>query len=457
MGKIIRLKKGFDINLAGKAAPEIGGAPSLETGDTFSIKPTDFHGIYLPKVVVKEGDAVKAGSPLFHDKKNESIVFTAPVSGEVVEVKRGDKRKLLEVKILADKNIEYLPFQKYDASEIANLTRDAVQKQILASGAWLNLVQRPFGFVADPSETPKSIFISAFDSHPLAPDYSIIFKGQEQAFQAGVDVLRKFTTGKIHVNVHADKETSTVFTQAKDVELNKFSGPHPSGNVGVHIHHIDPIGKADLVWTINPYGVIQIGKLFLNGVFDASKVIAVAGSELKTPKYFSTFVGAPVKKFLANNLKQENVRVISGNVLTGSRIGKDGHVGFFDNLVSVIPEGDYYEFMGWIAPSAKKLSTSRAFGLFSFLNYDREFVLDSNTHGEPRAFVQTGTFEKVVPMDILPTFLLKAIIAEDYDEMEALGIYEVIEEDLALCEFVDVSKHNVQEILREGIDLMVNS
>ena len=228
-------------------------------------------------------------------------------------------------------------------------------------------------------------------------------------------------------------------------------------SVGIQIHHIDPIGKNDVVWTINPYGVIQIGKLFLNGIYDASKVIAVAGSEVTKPQYYKTYTGASVKKFLQNNLKQEHVRVISGNVLTGSKINKDGHIGFFDQLVSVIPEGDYFEFLGWLKPSAKKLSFGRAWGLLSFLNYKKEFVLDSNLRGEPRAFVQTGVFEQVTPIDILPTHLLKAIIAEDYDDMEALGIYEVIEEDLALCEFVDVSKHQVQEILREGIELMQNS
>lgn len=457
MGKLIRLKKGFDINLAGKPAPQVAAGQPSESGDIFSIKPTDFNGIYLPKVLVKEGDSVKSGSPLFHDKRNDKIIFSAPVSGEVVEIKRGDKRKLLEVKILADRTIEYQTFPKYSIGDFPGLSRERAQEQILQSGAWVNLVQRPFGIVADPNETPKSIFVSGFDTHPLAPDYAILFKGQEGAFQAGIEILKKFTSGKIHLNVSDNGEPSPIFAKAQGVELNKFSGPHPAGNVGVQIHHIDPIGKADLVWTINPFGVIQIGKLFLNGVYDASRIIAVAGSEVKTPQYYSTYTGASVKRFLAGNLRQENVRVISGNVLTGLRIPKDGHVGFFDNLVSVIPEGDYYEFMGWINPSAKKLSTSRAFGLFSFMNYNKEFVLDSNMHGEPRAFVQTGTFEKVVPMDILPTFLLKAIIAEDYDEMEALGIYEVIEEDLALCEFVDVSKHNVQEILREGIDLMLNS
>jgi Na+-transporting NADH:ubiquinone oxidoreductase subunit A len=457
MGKFIRLKKGFDINLAGKAAPTIAATEPLASGDTFVVKPSDFHGIYLPKVLVKEGDQVKAGTPLFHDKRKESITFTSPVSGEVVEVKRGDKRKLIEVKILSDQKTEYAAFKKYSVSEIASLPREQAQQQMLSSGVWLNLVQRPFGLVADPNETPKSIFISGFDSHPLAPDYSFIYKGQEQAFQAGLDILRKFTTGKIHLNIHAGREIPSAFSQAQGIEMNKFSGPHPAGNVGIQIHHIDPIGKADLIWTINPYGVIQVGKLFLNGIYDASKIVAVAGSEVKTPQYYSTFTGASVKRFLNNNLKQDNVRVISGNVLSGYKIPKDGHIGFHDQLISVIPEGDYYEFLGWITPSTKKLSTSRAFGLFSFLNYKKEFLLDSNMHGEPRAFVQTGIFEKVVPMDILPGFLIKAIIAEDYDEMEALGIYEVIEEDLALCEFVDVSKHNVQEILREGIELIVNS
>jgi Na+-transporting NADH:ubiquinone oxidoreductase subunit A len=454
MGKFIRLKKGFDINLAGKAALKIS---TVEQPETFATKPADFQGIYMPKVVVSEGDTVKAGSPLFHDKKKEQIVFTAPVSGEVVRIKRGDKRKLLEVVVLADRTIEYVKFPKYTVSEIGSLSREKAQSQLLDSGAWLNLVQRPYGVVADPAETPKSIFISGFDSHPLAPDYNFTFKGQEQFFQVGIDVLRKFTLGQVHLNVHSSREISPLFSQAKGVELNKFSGPHPSGCVGVQIHHLDPIGKSDVIWTINPYGVIQIGKLFLNGIYDTSKVIAVAGSEVKDPQYYKTYTGASVKKILQNNLKQDHVRVISGNVLTGTKIGKEDHIGFYDQVVSVIPEGDHYEFLGWITPSVEKLSFSRAWGLLSFLNYKKEFVLDSNTKGEPRAFVQTGVFEKVTPIDILPTYLLKAIIAEDYDEMEALGIFEVIEEDLALCEFVDVSKHNVQGILREGIDLMLNS
>ncbi|MDH4057652.1 MAG: Na(+)-translocating NADH-quinone reductase subunit A [Cyclobacteriaceae bacterium] len=454
MGKFIRLKKGFDINLVGKVTPKV---VTLDQPETFAVKPPDFQGIYMPKVVVEVGDTVKAGTVLFHDKKHENIVFTAPVSGEVVEVKRGNKRKLLEVKILADKTVEHLQFTKHSVSEIAHITREKAQQQMLESGVWVNLIQRPFGTVADPKEKPKSIFISAFDSSPLAPDYSVLFKGQEHYFQIGVDILKRFTTGQVHVNIHSEREISSVFSQVKGAELNKFSGPHPAGCVGVQIHHIDPINKGDVVWTINPFGVIQIGKLFLNGIYDASRTIAVVGSEVKEPQYYKTYTGCSVKKLLDGNLKQDHVRVVSGNVLTGVKIAHDGYVGFFDHMVTVIPEGDYYEFLGWIKPTTEKLSFQRAFGLLSFLTPGKEFVLDSNSRGEPRAFVQTGIFEQVTPMDVLPTYLIKSIIAEDYDEMEALGIYEVIEEDLALCEFVDVSKHNIQSLIREGIDLMQNS
>lgn len=454
MGKFIRLKRGFDINLAGKAAPTIA---SSEQPEIFAIKPTDFQGIYMPKLMVKEGDNVKSGSPLFHDKKHEEIVFTAPVSGEVVEIKRGEKRKLLEVKVLADRSVEYVNFGKYSASDIVHMKRETAQKQLLESGVWVNLIQRPYGVVADPNETPKAIFISAFDTHPLAPDYNFIFKGQEQFFQSGLEILKKFTTGVVHLNVHSEREIGQVFAQAQGVELNKFSGPHPVGCVGVQIHHIDPINKGDVVWTINPAGVIQIGKLFLSGVYDASRIIALTGSEVKSPQYYKTFIGASIKKFVEKNLKNDHVRFISGNVLTGTQIPRDGFIGFYDQQITVIPEGDYFEFLGWISHTPNKLSFQRAWGLLSFLNQKKEFVLDTNTHGEERAFVQTGVFEKVTPMDILPGFLIKSIIAEDFDEMEALGIYEVIEEDLALCDFVDVSKHDIQGILREGIELLRNS
>jgi len=454
MSKTIKIKRGFDINLTGKALKQ---TLDVQQPETFAIKPTDFVGISRPKLLVEEGDSVKAGTPILFCRMMEQVKYSAPVSGEIVEIKRGAKRKLLEIKILADKKIDYKSYNKYAVSDLMSLTRDDILEQMLESGVWPNIIQRPYGVVANPEDTPKSIFISAFDTHPLAPDYDVLFEGQEHNFEAGIEILKKFTNGKIHLGLNANAEVSKVFSHIKDVEINKFAGPHPVGNVGTQIHFVDPINKGDLVWTVNPYGVIQIGKLFLEGRFDASKKIALAGSELKKTGYIETFTGAHVKKFIEDNLVNDNVRIISGNVLTGENIGTDGYLGFYDHLISAIPEGDHYEPFGWILPTFKKLSFHRAFGLLSFLTPNKEFKIDTNTNGEKRAFVQTGVFEQVTPLDILPTYLLKAIMAEDFDDMEALGIYEVIEEDLALCEFVDVSKHDVQKIVREGLELLQNS
>ena len=450
----IKLRQGFTISLAGRAAKQV--APNAQP-ETFALKPTDFIGMYRPKLLVNQGDAVKAGTPLFFDKGLEAPQYCAPVSGEVAEIVRGEKRKLLEIRILADKEIEYEPFERYTKSELGSLTRQQAQEQMLRAGVWPNIVQRPFGVVANPADTPKNIFISCFDTHPLAPDYEFLLQGQAEAFAAGVTVLKKFTSGEVHVSTDADAEVSQVFTQAKDAKQHSFSGKHPAGNVGVHIHHIAPINKDEVVWTVNPYGVAQIGKLFLEGKYDASKLLAIAGSELKEAQYVKTFVGARLDAFIKNNLNNDHVRVISGNVLTGEAIAMEGYLGFYDNLVSVLPEGDRPRFFlteGWLAPVSSRLSYHRALGLLSFLNGKKEYRLDTSTNGEERAFVMTGAFEDVVPMDVMPTHLLKAIMAEDYDEMEALGILEVVEEDFALCEFIDVSKHPVQKILRKGLDMM---
>lgn len=454
MSKTVKLKKGFDINLAGKAEKKIADIPSSET---FAIKPTDFIGMTRPKLLVAEGDNVKAGSPVLFDKMQEDVMICSPVSGEIVEVKRGAKRKILEVKILADKEIEFEQFPTFSVSDLNGLSREDAQAQMLKGGVWPNIIQRPYGVVANEKNTPKAIFISAFDSHPLSADFAFMLKGQEEAFKYGIEVLRKLTGGKVHLNHNANAEVSSVFSGVESIEHNKINGPHPAGNVGIQIHHIDPIGKGDLVWTVNPYGVAQIGKLFLEGKYDASKLVAVAGSEVSAPQYHKAYTGTGITKLVDGNLKNDHVRYISGNVLTGEKIEKDGYLGFYDNLLSVIPEGDQPEFLGWMKPKKDLLSFHRAWGLFSFLNgKNKEYTLSSNTNGEPRAFVQTGTFEQVTPMDLYPTYLIKAIMSEDFDNMEALGIYEVVEEDLALCEFIDVSKHDVQSIVREGIQLMQN-
>ncbi|MEP2276895.1 MAG: Na(+)-translocating NADH-quinone reductase subunit A [Reichenbachiella sp.] len=451
MSQNIKLKKGFDINLAGKAEKKIGELPSAET---YAIKPTDFVGMSRPKLLVKEGDNVKAGTPIMIDKLVENVMYSAPVSGEIAEVVRGAKRKILEIRILADKEVSFESFDKHD--DVKGVSKESAIEQMTKGGVWPNIIQRPFGVVADPNDTPKNIFVSAFDTHPLAPDMNYILEGQKKYFEAGISILAKLTEGKVHVNVNAND--SSDFFKGSEAQVNAVSGSHPAGNVGVQIHHLSPINKGEVSWTVHPYGVAQIGKLFLEGKYDASKVIALAGSEVKAPQYYKTYSGAAINKLIDGTIKDGYVRYISGNVLTGNQVNSTGYLGFYHNQLTVIPEGDYYELFGWILPTTNRLSFHKAFGLLSFLGgKKKEFVLDTNNRGQHRAFVQTGAFEKVTPMDILPTYLLKAILAEDFDDMEGLGIYEVIEEDLALCEFIDVSKNDVQAILREGLDLVKNS
>ncbi|SMD43137.1 Na+-transporting NADH:ubiquinone oxidoreductase subunit A [Aquiflexum balticum DSM 16537] len=454
MSKTVKLKKGFDIKLVGKAEKQLA---DFKPSKTFAIKPTDFIGMLRPKVTVNEGDSVKAGTPILFDKAMEKVQYVAPVSGEIVEIKRGDRRKLLEIKILADSEISYETFDKYSESTLKSLSREEAIAQMTKGGVWPQIIQRPFGIVANPDDSPKSIFISGFDTHPLAPDYGFLLKGEEKYFQAGIHILGKLTAGKVHLNVNGDAELPPVYTNVNGAELNKFSGPHPAGNVGIQIHHIDPINKNDIVWTVNPYGVVQIGKLFLEGKYDASKIIAVTGSEAKKASYTKTYTGACVDTMVNGNLKQDHVRVVSGNVLTGEKIKKDGYLGFYASQITIIPEGDYEEFLGWIKPSTTKLSFHKALGLFSFLNRSKEYVVDTNTHGEERPFVVSGAFEKVLPMDILPTYLFKAIVTQDFDEMEELGLYELIEEDVAICEFIDPSKNELQKLVRNGIELLMYS
>jgi Na+-transporting NADH:ubiquinone oxidoreductase subunit A len=380
----------------------------------------------------------------------DQVIYASPVSGEVVEIKRGDKRKLLEIKILADATVSH---EKSGALDL-NQDRAALAGKLAASGVWPNLIQRPFGIVANPADTPKAIFVSGFDTHPLAPEVPFLLQGEERYFQAGIDALAKLTSGKVHLNVDGSKAVPAIFSGVKNAQVNQFSGPHPAGNVGTQIHHLDPINKGDIAWTIAPYGVVQFGKFVLEGIYDASKVIALTGSEMTQKGYVKTFTGANVSTFVGGIAQADSLRIIAGNVLTGEKVDAQGYLGFYHNQVTVIPEGKYEEFLGWLKPSSSKLSFHKAIGMFSFLTRG-EFKVDTNTHGEERPFVVSGVFEKVMPMDILPTYLFKAIVTEDFDEMEELGLYEVIEEDVALCEFVDPSKNELQELVRHGIELLM--
>lgn len=444
MSTVTKIKKGLNINLIGEAEKTITGLKNNQ----FAIKPVDFNGVF-PKMLVKEGDAVKAGTPIFFDKYRDYIQFTSPVSGKIKEIKRGPKRLLLEVKIEADDKQEMVDFGAGDPN---SLEREAIIEKLRISGVWPFIRQRPYSVIADPKDEPKAIFISAFDSAPLAPDNDLIIHGQGDIFQTGLDALAKLTPGKVHLNIDADVTHSKVFTNAKNVQINAFSGPHPAGNVGVQINKIDPINKGETVWYLYPQDVLMIGRLFKTGNFDATRVIALTGSEVLNPKYYKTYVGASIESLVKNNVTDVKKRYISGNVLTGNKVALDGYVGAYHTHVTVIPEGDYYEFFGWALPGLNKFSMSKAFPAWLFKN--RKYRLDTNLHGGPRALVMTGQYEKVFPMDIYPMQLIKAIMVEDIDLMEQLGIYEVDEEDFALCEVIDTSKTNIQEIVRKGIDLM---
>jgi len=436
----------LNIKLVGEAEKTIS---DLSLPETFAIKPSSFIGV-TPSLLVKQGDEVQAGTPLFSDKNNEAIKFCSPVSGEVIDIIRGEKRKILEVKILADKEITYAAFNKANP---ADLSREDIIQALLDSGSWPLIRQRPFGIIANPDQTPKSIFISAFDSNPLAPDCNFIMQDNDPAFQTGLDALRKLTNGKLHLNINADTTPAIVFINAKGVEINKISGPHPAGNVGVQVHHIDPVNKGESVWCIHPQDVLIIGRLFDQGKFDASRTIALTGSQVKNPKYYKTVIGSSVKNMITDaGLKKGLSRIISGNVLSGKQIIEEGYLDFYDSQITVIPEGDEPEFVGWLKPGFDKLSMSRTF--FSWLTPQKKHDLTTNMHGEERPFVVTGEYEKVFPMDIYPVHLLKSILIEDLEMMENLGIYEVVEEDFALCEFVCTSKIESQDIIRKGLDLV---
>ena len=445
MSKKINIKKGFNIPLAGEAEKTI---TDVEVAH-YAIKPIDFVGVF-PKLLVHEGDKVQAGSALFFDKYRENIRFTSPVSGTVKEIRRGPKRVLLEITIEADGIPEFVDFGK---AVPASLTREKIVEKLLESGVWPFIRQRPYSVIANPADNPKAIFISGFDTHPLAPDYNLIVGGQGANFQTGLDALKKLTTGIVHLNLHEGTKPSDIFTNAKNVQINWFAGPHPAGNVGTQINKIDPINKGEVIWHLRPQDVVTIGRLFNEGRFNAERILALTGSEVLKPRYIRTRLGATIDGMIRNNVNSGKVRYISGNALTGRKIDSHGFIGFYDAQVTVLPEGDYYELLGWALPGIGKFSFSDAFP--NFLNgKNKKYQLDTNMHGGHRAFVMTGRMEKVFPFDIYPLQLIKSIMVEDIDEMEKLGIYEVDEEDFALIEYIDTSKTEIQTIVRQGIDLM---
>jgi Na+-transporting NADH:ubiquinone oxidoreductase subunit A len=445
MPQVYKIRKGLNINLAGKAEKFFGKtSPSA----FYAVKPPDFHGL-VPRLEVKEGSSVKAGTPLFTDKNQPEICYSSPVSGQVVSVNRGERRAVLDVVVQADPVIEYETFPTGDPFK---MSREAIMGNLLRSGLWPAIRQRPYNIVANPKDTPKSIFIPAFDTAPLAPDYDFIIQGAEADFQTGVDVLSRLTQGKVHINISDEYPASPAYTKAQNAQVNYFRGPHPAGNVSVQIQRIDPINKGEIIWVVYPQDVISIGRLITRGVYDASKIVALTGSEIKKPGYYRVIGGTAVRSLVDGNLNGSGHRYISGNPLTGTSVSLTGYIGYYDSQVTVLPEGNHFEFLGWALPGFNKYSFSRSY--WSWLFPNRKYIMDTNLNGGQRPFVLTGLYEKVFPMNIYPMQLLKAILAEDIDQMERLGIYEVAEEDFSLCEFVCPSKTEMQSLIRKGLDLM---
>lgn len=442
---VIKVKKGLNINLKGQA---IKKTSNTQLSEYYAVKPTDYKNL-TPKILAKENQQVKAGSPIFCDKYKPEILFTTPVSGQIFKINRGERRKILEIIIKTNEKQEYLQFK---TGTHKDFTAEQIIQQLIKSGLWTKIVKRPYGTIPDPKIKPKAIHISTFDTAPLAPDYNYTLKNNIDEFQAGINLLNKITPSNLHINIDGKKEQN-IFEKTKNAIINKFTGPHPAGNVGTQIHLTTPINKNETIWTINPQDVVFIGRLFNTGKLDLTKIIALAGHEIKQPQYYKIISGAPVKQILENNTKNNNIRIISGNVLSGYKIEKNNYIGAFDNIITAITEGNTYELFGWIKPGFNKYSTSKAY--LSWFRKNKKWELNTNLHGGIRSFVLTGQIEKIFPMNIYPMQLLKACYADDIDMMEKLGIYEIIEEDFALCEVISETKIDMQKIINKGINLMI--
>lgn len=444
MANVIKLRKGLDINLRGRA--DKGTVEPVKSADC-ALVPESFGGV-VPKVVVREGDSVRAGDALFVDKKHPEVKFASPVSGTVEAIVRGDRRKVLCVKVKADEVQQYVAF---DPKDVASLDGEAVKQALLEAGLFGYIQQLPYAVATTPDTAPKAIFVSAFRDMPLASDFEVELKGNEKDFQTGLTALSKIQKTYLGVGV---RQTASALVDAKDVEINVFDGKCPAGNVGVQVNHVSPVNKGEVVWTVDPAAVIFIGRLFNTGKVDLRRVIAVAGSEVKTPSYVETLVGTSLGAVLEGRLKAtEHVRIINGNPLTGRKSTLEDYIGAHTSEVTAIPEGDdNNELLGWILPRVNQYSTSRSY--FSWLLRKKEYDLDARVKGGERHMIMSGEYDKVLPMDIYGEYLIKAIIAEDIDKMEQLGIYEVSPEDFAVAEFVDSSKLELQKIVRNGLDML---
>ena len=445
MEPLYKIKKGLDIMLEGAAEQQLAVCPLAET---YAVKPADFNGI-VPKLAVKEGCSVKAGDPLFVDKATEKIAVVSPVSGTVKAIERGERRKLLRICIESDGKQDYKSFNAPDPEKASG---EEVHALMLEAGMAAFLRQRPYDVIADPEQKPKSIFVSAFSTMPLAADFSFVAKGREGDFKTGIAALSRIAPVYVGINPQQINSELLPITHAK---VSVFSGPNPAGNVGVQINHIDPVNKGETVWTMGAEHVIMLGELFRTGKVNLTRRIAVAGSMITAPTYVETLIGAPMTSIIGDKIKGTgHVRIIGGNPLVGERSGMDDYLGAFCTEVCAIPEGDdVNEAFGWIMPRLNQFSTSRSY--FSWLfGKSKKYDLDCRIKGGERHIIMSGEYDRVFPMDIYPSYLIKAIITGDIDRQEALGIYEVAPEDFAVAEFIDSSKLELQRIVREGLDVL---
>ena len=445
MSKDIRIRKGFNLNLDGEANKIL---VDIHPSKTFALKPADFFSS-TPKLLVKEGTKVEKGTPLFFAKENPRVHFVSPVSGEVTAIVRGAKRKILEVVVTQDDSAAAV---KHEIPELNTLDQNQTKEILLKAGAWPFITQRPYGTIARPEDTHKAIFVSTYTTAPLDVDYDFLLKNNKTEFQKGIDVLAKLTD---NLTLTTDVSFKGLFEKIENANIVGVSGNHPAGNVGVQIHHLAPVNAGETVWVVNPEDVANIGALFISGEFSAQRTVALVGSSVGSPQYYKATIGASISALLDNNIdnSQPN-RFINGDVLTGTATSPDNYLGFYNNLFSVIPEGNNYRMFGWLPfvdnniPSMSKTSLSWLFG-------KRKAKVNTNLNGEERALVVTGEMEKVLPMDIYPMQLLKACMVQDIERMEALGIYEVVSQDFALVDYSSTSKIEAQEIIKQGIELMI--
>ncbi len=447
MSRTIRIRKGADIRLKGRASSEVAQAAR---SSVYAVQPPHFHGV-TPKVIVKPGDRVEAGSPLFHDKYNDQVHYLSPVSGTVKDVVRGEKRRVLAIEVTADETDTFRSFTPVDP---ATSSKSDILKAFLEGGMFPFIEQRPFAVPANPQDTPRSIHISGFSSAPLAPETSVVLDGRMEEFQAGLTALGKLAgQGGVHLGIRSGDST---FDGIHGATVTAFDGPHPAGNVGVQIHAVAPINRGEVVWAVQMEDVANMGRLLLSGQYRPDRVIAATGSEHPAPQHFATRLGAQIATVLAGFTGSDSVRVVSGDPLTGSTTSVSGYIGDRHHQVTLLPEGNQPKFLlttGWLGLGLEKFSLSRAFPTW-LLPKSKEFTMDTCNNGEERAFVVSGQYEQVFPFDIYPVQLLKSILVNDIDGMEKLGIYEVAPEDFALCEYACTSKIQSQQIVRDGLDML---